>query len=299
MKNVLLAAFFGLLLVSCSGDDDNGGPTVGDCNQPSQFVAFNITQTSAVVEWQQEGAPSFIVEYGEQGFALGTGDQVTSTNLSAEITDLTLGTTYDYYVRAVCDSNNVSEFIGPERFTTLACEKVNNVEVFNITDATAFVSFDLNLATATYEVEYGESGFSVGSGTKVVSDGGIEIDGLMQNTAYDVYVRSVCGDVFSDYSDVVMFTTLAACSAPLDIDGFPSGSGAIVLGWDPSGETAWRIEYGLVGFSLGTGTEVNTSDSSIEITGLQSGEVYDFYVQANCGADGFSSFIGPVTLAVN
>tara|TARA_R100000935_G_scaffold27288_1_gene47358 strand:+ start:33229 stop:34128 length:900 start_codon:yes stop_codon:yes gene_type:complete len=298
MKNVLLAAFFGLLLVSCSGDDDGGGSTVGDCDQPTQFVEFNITQTSAVVEWQQEGAPSFIVEYGEQGFALGSGDQVTSTNLSAEITGLTLDTTYDYYIRAVCSSDNVSEFIGPENFTTLACEKVTNVEVFNITESSAFITFDLNLSTVEYEIEYGLSGFTVGSGTKIVSDGGVEVDDLSPDTAYDVYVRSICGEEVSEDSNVVTFTTLPACTAPKAFDGVALGSGNVGLGWDPSGETAWRLEYGLSGFALGTGDELNTSNNSIEVTGLQSGEVYEFYVQANCGSDGFSEFTGPLTIAV-
>lgn len=299
MKNVLVAAFFGLLLVSCSSDDDGGGTTIGDCNQPTQFVEYNITQTSAVVEWQQDGAPSFLVEYGEQGFALGSGEQVTSTNITTEITGLAIGTTYDYYVRAVCASDNVSEFIGPENFTTLACEKVTNVEAFNITDSSAFISFDLNLSSVEYEIEYGLSGFTVGSGTKVISNGGIDIDGLSQNTAYDVYVRGLCGDDFSEYSEILTFTTQSSCRAPEFFEGSSFSMGRVSLNWDPVGESAWRIEYGLVGFTLGTGTVFNTSNNFVDIEDLQSGEVYEFYIQANCGSEGLSTVVGPLTIAVN
>ncbi|MEM6721965.1 MAG: T9SS type A sorting domain-containing protein [Bacteroidota bacterium] len=49
-------------------------------------------------------------------------------------------------------------------------------------------------------------------------------------------------------------------------------------------ETDWNIEYGPLGFAPGTGTVVQTSQASYNITGLTAGTDYDVYVQAICGA---------------
>lgn len=50
-------------------------------------------------------------------------------------------------------------------------------------------------------------------------------------------------------------------------------------------ETNWEVEYGSVGFTPGTGTVVQTSQSSYMITGLTAGTEYDVYVQAVCGTN--------------
>lgn len=74
-------------------------------------------------------------------------------------------------------------------------------------------------------------------------------------------------------------------------------SGATVQ-WTAGGaETQWEIEYGPIGFTLGTGTTVSgpgvTSPESI--TGLAPNAFYQVYVRAICGAGDTSFFTGPVS----
>ena len=67
------------------------------------------------------------------------------------------------------------------------------------------------------------------------------------------------------------------------------------IDWAPAGtETAWDIEYGTAGFTQGTGTFVdNILTSNYNITGLAACTGYEFYLRADCGASGTSTWIGP------
>ncbi len=67
------------------------------------------------------------------------------------------------------------------------------------------------------------------------------------------------------------------------------------LGWTPSGtETMWDYEYGMSGFTQGTGTLVTgTTSNPSNITSLTPNTTYQFYVRANCGASVTSTWAGP------
>ena len=55
------------------------------------------------------------------------------------------------------------------------------------------------------------------------------------------------------------------------------------LQWVAAGvETEWVVEYGLSGFSQGTGTSSLETTTSVPIAGLNPITTYDFYVQAIC-----------------
>ncbi len=300
MKNVLVAAFFGLLLVGCSGDDDGGsGPTIGDCEQVSNLQDSNVGFGEVQIEWEQDGASSFIIEYGQPGFSLGSGTQVTATSTNIVLTGLNAATDFEYYVRSVCASNNVSEFLGPGTFTTLNCSKVTGVQISDISDTSAFVLFSETPFNDSYEIEYGLTGFTPGNGTSVTVFGSSTIENLTSSTTYDVYVRLMCGTEFSEYSDVVTFTTDSTCATPDNLFLLDVTSTVIILDWNPNGETAFEVEYGLVGFALGTGQILGTSDTFAEIENLMPGTTYEVYVRANCGSQGFSNYSEVLVVTTN
>ena len=68
------------------------------------------------------------------------------------------------------------------------------------------------------------------------------------------------------------------------------------LSWTAGGsETAWNIEYGAEDFTQGGGTTVAVTTNPYTLSGLTSNTAYDFYVQADCGANGTSDWVGPFT----
>lgn len=100
--------------------------------------------------------------------------------------------------------------------TVDSCNKVSNVAVNNITSTSATISWNDTSGTGSYIIEYGVSGFILGSGTSLSETGTTaSLSGLEGNTVYDVYVQTVCSETnVSIYTDVFNFTTLASPVIP-------------------------------------------------------------------------------------
>ena len=90
------------------------------CLEPTDQTETNITNTSVDLAWTQSGtAISWDIELGPTGFTpTGTPTQTGVTN-PYTYTGLSGNTTYDWYVRAKCDSTTYSNWTGPSTFTTL------------------------------------------------------------------------------------------------------------------------------------------------------------------------------------
>ena len=157
-------------------------------------------------------------------------------------------------------------------------------------------------SVAGYEIEYGTAGFSHGTGTTTTtSNTTLILTGLAAGTQYDAYVRTSCSSSLHGNWSMVQFTTVDdTCATVLDLtlvnnvcDAFPE----MGLQWRGSSQPDhWRVEYGPQGFVLGTGTVVETEESSFAIYELERLQTltpntwYDFYVTAVCGDDIFGEW---------
>ena len=90
------------------------------------------------------------------------------------------------------------------------CNVATNVSSNSITANSAMITWNSDNASASYTLEYGVSGFVLGSGTTLSeSDTTSELTGLENNTTYDVYIKTVCSsDNTSLQTNVYSFTTL-------------------------------------------------------------------------------------------
>ena len=148
-----------------------------------------------------------------------------------------------------------------------------------------------------YELEYGTAGFTQGSGTMTYPTAGTAtLTGLVANTAYDVYVRTVCsGTTYGEWTSVSFTTNPDTCASVrwmeavnVVYDHFPQ----MELHWLGSSQPDhWEVEYGPQGFELGGGTVVETNETSFAIYELeeqgllQPNAWYDFYVRSVCEGD--------------
>ena len=91
----------------------------------------------------------------------------------------------------------------------LPCAPVTEVQVSDVMMTTAHVSWTPGAWETAWQVEYGESGFTPGTGTVVTVDTiCADLTGLEGETTYDVYVQAVCDPAnLSDYSEAVSFRT--------------------------------------------------------------------------------------------
>lgn len=85
------------------------------------------------------------------------------------------------------------------------------------------------------------------------------------------------------------------CAGVSDILISSIGTDSVSLSWTAGGtEMEWEIEYGLAGFTPGTGTSVLSTDLTETINGLTENTEYDFYIAAICGpADTSSALWAP------
>jgi len=90
------------------------------CPNPSGLSASSITTTSANLNWivgNTETQWEVVIQAPYSGIPTGSGTTV-NTNPTYAATSLTSDTNYEYYVRAICASPDVSEWVGPFRFKT-------------------------------------------------------------------------------------------------------------------------------------------------------------------------------------
>jgi hypothetical protein len=90
------------------------------CTSPSAVTSTNITTTSVDLAWTENGtATSWEVEWDVAGFTQGTGNYVTLTTNPYNFTGLSASTRYDFYVRAICASDDISSWSSKHSFNPL------------------------------------------------------------------------------------------------------------------------------------------------------------------------------------
>ena len=95
------------------------------------------------------------------------------------------------------------------------CVRPTGVTASGITVNSANISW-VDTATTNFELEYGPSGFTPGTGTILSVTGNTQaLTGLNHSSRYDVYVRGICG--VGDTSDRSFVYSFATTCAPIDV----------------------------------------------------------------------------------
>lgn len=316
-------AITGTAWLSDAAIDDVSIEEGPSCFDPTALAAQNATMTSADLSWTSS-ATTFNVEYGAPGFTQGTGTAVNGVTANPyTLTGLTAGTPYEFYVQADCGGGNSSAWVGPIAFGTLSClvsEQCdytivvedswgdgwngayitvlqNGVEYATITAADGGATstavptvdtltfsvcdvFDLDFVWTSGAYD-SEASFSVfypwGGSVLTVADASTLIDGV--------------------FATVVSMCTPPACPAVTNLSAGTITTTSAILSWTNGGsETAWNVEYGISGYTQGTGTTVAVTTNPYSLTGLVASTAYDFYVQADCGGSQ-SIWAGPFSFA--
>lgn len=122
-----------------------------------------------------------------------------------------------------------------------SCPQPSGLGVFGIAAASASIYWDGN-GVGTYNVEFGPTGFALGSGMGFMESNDTTIlTGLTDNTAYDFYVQADCGSGASAWSGPYTFTTLCSSfSLPYSesYDTWPPSC------WDINSGTQTPVGYG-------------------------------------------------------
>ncbi|MCX7955367.1 MAG: fibronectin type III domain-containing protein [Bacteroidales bacterium] len=88
------------------------------CPTPSNITISNVTYNSATINWTHT-SNNFLIEYGVSPYIQGTNNPINITQTSYTLTGLSPETQYDVYIKALCEDNEESEWVGPFTFETL------------------------------------------------------------------------------------------------------------------------------------------------------------------------------------
>jgi hypothetical protein len=90
------------------------------------------------------------------------------------------------------------------------CSLPTNIQASAIAHNSAHISWNDTNDTASFSIEYGISGFLLGTGTTVSSNtASLDLTGLQANSTYDVYLQSICtSSNISMQTQAYSFTTL-------------------------------------------------------------------------------------------
>ncbi|HEY0046298.1 MAG TPA: choice-of-anchor L domain-containing protein, partial [Flavobacterium sp.] len=113
--------------------------TLPTCPKPTNLGATGMTMTSAVLNWTPGGTETawevLVLPAGSPAPTAGSTGWLPASTSTFTYPDLTSGTAYDYYVRAVCDPTDSSTWAGPFSFTTTVCPPADQcLYTFTMTD---------------------------------------------------------------------------------------------------------------------------------------------------------------------
>jgi hypothetical protein len=295
------------------------------CPNPADLIANNITLNSAGLSWIASGnETTWEIEHGLTGFSQGTGTVINTSTNPITLNGLNLETTYDVYLRGNCGTNpgeDDSNWIGPVPFTTLAdfCSgdhfydsggaSGNYQNGENITTVIApsdgnnrvtviFNSFQLE-SCCDYLTVY--DGLDTNAPFIGQYNGSIIPSFFTANNPSGglTFMFTSDGSVTGSGWDATVVCETITCPNPADLIANNITLNSAGLSWIASGnETTWEIEYGLTGFSQGTGTVINTSTNPTTLNSLDLETTYDVYLRGNCGTnpgEDDSNWVGPVT----
>uniref|UniRef100_UPI001358EF33 fibronectin type III domain-containing protein n=1 Tax=Flavobacterium sp. MK4S-17 TaxID=2543737 RepID=UPI001358EF33 len=301
--------------IQCNGGADWspwGGPhtftTIATCLEPTDLNAINITEAAAELEWTESGTADewdvYVVPAGDPAPTNATEGTDALTN-PFPISSLTAGTSYEFYVRAVCSGTDVSEWSGPYEFNTSVCSPSLQC-VYNFIMTDDFFGWDGNTMDIRQNgvtvATIGET-FTSGTGPIVVevplcngipfelfwNAGGsyaYEVGVAIENPFGQIIYTKPIGEGSPDTS---LFTGMAncdtpACLAPEGLYVTSIGDTTVELGWEGEATGSWEyfvVPAGGPAPADGTpGTPATTNP--VEAGGLTAGTEYDFYVRQIC-----------------
>lgn len=152
MKRLCLIGLILTFIVSCKDDDDQ---IVAQCEIPTNLLVSSISDVSATLSWENSNdSQNATIEYGISGFLPGSGSTIEATQNSATLTGLNADTSYDFYVRAICASDNISMNSIAGSFSTNS-SPINPEFLPNLSQLNLFSGnmADLTLSTNVFEYD--------------------------------------------------------------------------------------------------------------------------------------------------
>ncbi|RFC55461.1 GEVED domain-containing protein [Brumimicrobium aurantiacum] len=200
-----------------------------------------------------------------------------SDNTSMNVADLSAGLTYTLSVG--------TSYGSPQYESVKAWIDYNENDSFEANEIIAEIS---GLSSGLNDVD-----FTVPAGTALgVKRMRVKLDYTTNGAGIDPCASSVAYGETEDYN--VDIIAPPSCIPVSNIDSVNVSTTSVELGWtENNGSSSWVIEYGVAGFSLGSGMQTSVATNPYLVSGLIPSTEYDFYVLTDCGSGDSSFWQGP------
>lgn len=298
----------------CGSRDDNN-------NSCSNVSGFSVVQNGGFLNFtiSSNESGTYEIAYGLTGNGspqqtLIVNDKTFSYSINNfNHTILEAGKSYTFKIRRICSSSSSSDWGFEKSFTinNNFCKKPINFKLTNSIYNQISWSIDTynnGNNPSYYQLQYGNQGFSLGSGTTIDTNLNYYNAPLVAGKKYDFYVRSFCSGT-SGWGDwegplTVLSSVSTACVAPtyanysvssIDLSYFRAA-----LTWENDGNSQYQV-------SLSSSSSVPNSSSLTIINApnganfsyLSKGMNYYFYVRKVCPGNTFSPYFGPYLVKWN
>ncbi|MEO8109114.1 MAG: reprolysin-like metallopeptidase [Ginsengibacter sp.] len=274
-------------------DISNTNFTIGgtvSCGNPTGLTTSSITTSGATVSWTAvSGAVSYAVDYKLNSSSTWTSFSTAQTATSANLTGLASSSLYDWRVSATCSGGSGSQVAA--QFTTATpavCNAPSGLTASSITISSATVSWTAVSGAASYAVDYklNTSSTWISAATATTSTS-VALSGLAAGSLYDYRVSTNCGAIGTSGFTVAQFTTAtqAGCGDPSPITASGITTNSATLNWTAvSNAQSYTVLYKLQSASTNTKLTINQPATSVNLTGLTAGSVYDWKIRATCAS---------------
>jgi hypothetical protein len=264
---------------------NTSGPAAASCGMVTGVFGAGTTSTASLFFTPVFGALSYTIRYHVVGDTIW--HTTTITNAPLALTGLAPGTQLQATIVTNC-ANGASSAPVSGFFSSAAlpfvCPAVSNVQVTNVTDTTAVVSFTPVAGITSYRVRVYPSGLG-GQFDAVVSGSPVLVTGLSRNRLYIADVFANCTATATSAPVRATFTTANAnpivCGAVTNVTVTATSSSTATLSFTPgAGNIRFAVLYSSV---VGDSSWVSTNSSSVTLTNLVPGRTYTIRVIGFCG----------------
>lgn len=273
--------------------------TANVCQGPIIGMITNISQTTATLNWTVVGGPIGLVLFYTDG-SNSTILNLPSNQTSFVLTNLSPGTSYYYYVNAICLPQDTSNS-NLSNFSTISNCSLNTPTGLNeitVGTNTAILNWIEVVGALYYKIEYRKAN----EPNNWLQDSSIfttkTILALAPNTNYIWKIRSVCvANQLSPFSIDKSFKTLSACPPPDSLFVSNILLNSAVLNWEiVQGALSYQYQI-TTNPNSWTGAPIISNTNIATATNLILNTTYYFRVRSICanGDTGIYSIVGSFT----
>ena len=174
---------------------------------------------------------------------------------------------------------------------TPTCGTVSGLASSAVTVSGATISWTALSGALNYDVDYKLASASTWTNAATATTAtSVNLSGLTENSLYDWRVRANCTGATGTYS-TAQFTTLSSTPTCGTVSGLTSSgitTAAATASWTAlSGALNYDVDYKTNASATWINAATGTSSTSVSLSGLAAGTLYDWRVRANCtGATG-------------